>query len=253
MTPCTPELLPQRRLPAPLAAAYTAYAVLLFAVLALATLLAALLPGKLPRRRARVGCGARWFMRLAGLRLQLRSEQPLPTGPCVLVANHASYLDGLVMQAALPARFGFVIKREMNGVPLAGLLLRRIGAEFVDRSRGQRSALDARRVLRTASSGASLVFFPEGTFESQPGLLRFHAGAFVAAVRAASPVVPAVITGTRHVLQLDRWLIQPGTITVQLLPVLPLPDLPADEAVHWLRTQARAQILQHLPEPDLHP
>ena len=192
-------------------------------------------------------------MRLAGLRLQLRSEQPLPTGPCVLVANHASYLDGLVMQAALPARFGFVIKREMNGVPLAGLLLRRIGAEFVDRSRGQRSALDARRVLRTASSGASLVFFPEGTFESQPGLLRFHAGAFVAAVRAASPVVPAVITGTRHVLQLDRWLIQPGTITVQLLPVLPLPDLPADEAVHGLRTQARAQIQQHLPEPDLHP
>ena len=49
-----------------------------------------------------------------------RSEglEHLPQGQCVIVANHASYLDGLVMTAALPPRFGFVIKREMSRVPL---------------------------------------------------------------------------------------------------------------------------------------
>ena len=251
MTPRPPPAAPARSLNRPLAAVYTVYTVILFLLLALATLLAALLPGPLARRRARVRRGARLFLRCAGIGLQLQQEQALPDGPCVVVANHASYLDGLVMQAALPARFAFVIKREMDSVPLAGMLLRRIGAEFVDRSRGQRSALDARRVLRTASSGASLVFFPEGTFEAQPGLLRFHAGAFVAAVRAGSPVVPAVICGTRDILQLQRWLILPGTVTVTLLPALPQPALAPDAAIQWLRSQSRAHILQHLGEPDL--
>ena len=59
---------------------------------------------------------------LAGMPLKLRGTENLPEGQCVVVANHASYLDGVVMAAALPPRFGFVIKREMNEVPVAGLL-----------------------------------------------------------------------------------------------------------------------------------
>ena len=233
--------------------AYTAYAGILFLGMSLLTLLAALLPVSLPRRRALVRAGARGFMRLAGLRLHLMHPERLPAGPCVLVANHASYLDGLVMQAALPARFGFVIKREMNSVPLAGLLLRRIGAEFVDRGRGQGGARDARRVMRTAASGASLAFFPEGTFEDTPGLLRFHAGAFVAAVRAGCPVAPAVIRGTRQALQLRRYLAYPGTIEVELLPALPVPATGDESAVSNLRHAARSAILARLGEPDLAP
>ena len=99
-----------------------------------------------------------------------RHSKTCPPGQCVVVANHASYLDGVVMAAALPPRFGFVIKREMNDVPVAGLLLRRIGSEFVDRFNRHKGGTDARRVLRTAASGHSLVFFPEGTFTPEVGL-----------------------------------------------------------------------------------
>ena len=240
-------------LPLLLAAVYTVYAWALFLVVSLLTLLLALLPMPLPRRRALVRAGARLFLALAGLRLRLLHPQRLPDGPCVVVANHASYLDGVVMQAALPSRFAFVIKREMNDVPLAGLLLRRIGAEFVDRGRGQRGARDARRVMRTATSGASLAFFPEGTFEDTPGLLRFHAGAFVAAVRAGCPVAPAVIRGTREALQLRRWLAFPGVIEVELLPALAIPAGDDESAVAWLRQASREAILQRLGEPDLAP
>ena len=91
----------------------------------------------------------------------------------MVVANHASYLDGVVMTAALPPRFGFVIKREMNNVPGAGLLLRRLGSEFVERFNRQKGATDARRVLRTAASGHSLMFFPEGTFKPEVGWANF--------------------------------------------------------------------------------
>src|ERR1700722_12721050 len=127
-------------------------------VLALPVLL--LTPG-LSRRRAQVSGLARLALRLAGMRLEPHGLDQLPQ-PCIVVANHSSYLDGVVLAATLPPCFSFVIKREMSAVPLAGTLLRRIGAEFVERGDRIRGARDARRLLRNAAVGHSLVFFPGG-------------------------------------------------------------------------------------------
>ena len=184
--------------------------------------------------------------------LRVRGAENLPEGQCVVVANHASYLDGVVMAAALPPRFGFVIKREMNDVPMAGLLLRRIGSEFVERFNRHKGASDARRVLRTAASGHSLVFFPEGTFKPEVGLGKFHTGAFAIAARAACPVVPAVILGTRRNMPATRVLPRPGRIEVHYgAPIVPVAGAPHEDPALTLRDQSRAAILAHLGEPDL--
>ena len=236
-----------------LALPYAAYALTLFVAVALLALLLILPLGSLRARRRVVRAAARIALGLAGMRLHLLHAERLPDGPCVVVANHASYLDGVVLKAALPARFAFVIKREMNDVPLAGLLLRRIGAEFVDRGKGQRGARDARRVLKAASSGASLAFFPEGTFESTPGLLRFHSGAFVTAVRNGYPVVPLVIRGTRRALPPVRPWPRPGVIEIEVLPAITAQATSADHATVELRRRARAVMLERLGEPDLNP
>src|SRR5690349_18470886 len=158
----------------PLRLVYGLYAVLLFLVVALTALLGVLLMPTLNLRRGTARIAARSFFFLAGMPVKRVGRRNLPEGQCIVVANHASYLDGVVMTAALPARFGFVAKREMNSVPLAGLLLRRIGTEFVDRFNRHKGGTDARRVLRTASSGHSLVFFPEGTFTEEVGLGKFR-------------------------------------------------------------------------------
>jgi 1-acyl-sn-glycerol-3-phosphate acyltransferase len=218
--------------------------------LGLTALVAALaLPG-VRRRRAAARAFARAFLRVAGMPLTVRGIERLTPGQCVVVANHASYLDGLVFTAALPARFSFVIKREMSAVPLAGLFLRRIGSEFVERFDRHRSAADARRVLRNAANGHSLVFFPEGTFTRTPGLLKFHVGAFVTAARAGCPVIPAVVRGTRAALSPTGALPRPGPIEVEILPpVHTEPDAQASAA--HLRDRARHAILLALGEPDL--
>ena len=70
---------------------------------------------------------------LAGIPFAVEGLERLPQVPCVVVANHASYIDGIVAAAALPPDFAFVIKKEMVRVPLAGLLLRRLGSQFVER------------------------------------------------------------------------------------------------------------------------
>src|SRR5437588_491351 len=76
---------------------------------------------------------------------------------------------------------------------------------------------DARRVLRNASNGQSLVFFPEGTFTRTPGLLKFHTGAFVTAARVGCPVGPAVVRGTRRALPPSGALASPGRIELEIL------------------------------------
>lgn len=235
----------------PFRLAFSVYALAVFALMGLIALLATLaLPG-LTRRRAAARRMARVLLSCVGMPLRVRGLEHLPSGQCVVVANHASYLDGPVFTAALPARFSFVIKREMAAVPLAGAFLRRIGSQFVERFDRRRRGADALRVLRTATHGQSLVFFPEGTFTPTPGLLKFHSGAFTTAVRAGCPVVPAVVRGTRSTLSPRGELPRPGRIEVEILPPLALPEgAPAHRAA-LLRDQARAVILGALGEPDL--
>jgi 1-acyl-sn-glycerol-3-phosphate acyltransferase len=235
----------------PLRLVYGLYAVLLFLAVSLTALLGVMLLPSLRLRRATARIAARTFFLLAGMPVRLEGRENLPAGQCIVVANHASYLDGVVMTAALPARFGFVVKREMNEVPLAGTLLRRIGTEFVDRFNRHRGGTDARRVLRTAASGHSLVFFPEGTFTPEVGLGKFHTGAFAIAARAACPVVPAVIRGTRRNMPATRVFPRPGLIEVRFGPPIVATPVGDEDLTLKLRDASRAAILSELGEPDL--
>jgi 1-acyl-sn-glycerol-3-phosphate acyltransferase len=235
---------------------YSLYAWLQFMLMGLGALLLLMLIGPLRRRRALVRGTARLALRLAGMRVSAHGLASLPDA-CVIVANHCSYLDGVVLQALLPVRFAFVIKREMSAVPLAGLLLRRIGVEFVERRARHQVLRDTRRLLRQAQRGESLVFFPEGTFSDKVGLLQFHIGAFAAAARAHLPLVPLAIQGTRRCLPPGRPWPAPGRIEVRALPAIAAPPAAPGgansqgELARHLRKSARDALLAALGEPDL--
>ncbi|HNR23687.1 MAG TPA: lysophospholipid acyltransferase family protein [Steroidobacteraceae bacterium] len=239
------------RLPPPLNWLYTLYALSVFVPLGLLALLGVLLLPTMRLRRSTAHYIARAWLWLTGMRLDILRPDHLPAGQCVVVANHASYLDGFVMTAALPPRFGFVIKREASRLPLAGLLLARIGSEFVERFNRHKGASDARRVVRNAGNGHSFVFFPEGTFAHQPGLMKFHSGAFMTAARAGCPVVPCVIRGTRDAWPAKRLGLLPARLEVQFLPPLPAAQNGDEQASVTLRDCARRDILAALGEPDL--
>ncbi len=219
---------------------YSLYCTALFTVLVLTTLLINIcLPG--PRRRRRVaGAFSRAFLHGAGIPFTVQGRERLPNVPCVVVANHASYIDGIIAIAALPPDFAFVIKKEMVRVPLASLLLRRLGSEFVERFDRHQGATDARRVLRAAASGQSWVFFPEGTFDERRGIRRFLMGAFAIAHRSGMPVVAVAIHGTRDLFPPGSLMIYRRPIRVQILAVLD-----AQEARH----SSRELIAAALGEP----
>jgi len=224
------------------------YATAIFAAVTLATLALLAVTPRLSARRRLARRAAVSVFCLTGTRLVVRGLSHIPTEPCIVVANHASYLDGPILTAVLPPRFGFVIKREMTRVPLAHFLLRRIGSEFVERNDAHKSAADARRILQKARAQESLAFFPEGTFAPEPGLRRFHNGAFAAAIRGQVPVVPVVIRGSRRMLPAAQVLPRPGRLEVIVKPAL-FPSATADVAS--LLKEARCSILAELDEPDL--
>ncbi|MCX7827148.1 MAG: 1-acyl-sn-glycerol-3-phosphate acyltransferase [Verrucomicrobiae bacterium] len=193
---------------------------------------------------------ARLFLRVARLPLVVRGLENLPAaGSCIVAANHASYADSMLLLATLPRHFSFVAKSELLTSFIARLYLRRLGTEFVERYDLQRGAQDAARLARAARAGRSLIFYPEGTFMREAGLLPFRMGAFAIAAQAGVPVVPVVIRGTRSMLRDGSWF--PRRVPLSVVVGRPImPDGGEWAAAVRLRDAARAEILRGCGEPD---
>jgi len=227
--------------------AYGLWCIGWFTPTAVCVLLLNLIVPRLRSRRAVARRAGRWFLRLAGIPFSIEGLEQLPSEPCVVVANHASYLDGLVVLAALPPEFAFVIKKEMVRVPVAGILLRRIGSAFVERFDRHKGAVDARRVLKRAATGESMVFFPEGTFTGERAVGQFQGGAFATATRNRMPVVVLAVHGTRDALPSGTLLMRRVPIRVQVLATVRTDDW--EGSAGELRQRIRSLIATAVGEP----
>jgi 1-acyl-sn-glycerol-3-phosphate acyltransferase len=140
--------------------------------------------------------GARALFALTGIRFTTDSDSPVPDRDVVIVVNHASYLDGAAVSAALPRPLAFVVTERFARQFFAGTLLRRLGTVFVgEAGSGLHGSEDA--ALRAVRAGERLVVFPEGRLRRMPGLLSFYPGPFLVAAEASMPVVPVNLSGTR--------------------------------------------------------
>ncbi len=229
---------------------YGVYAAIVFIICVIFGLFVALLVPGADRRARWLANTSKAIFVLSTAPVEVRGLNNLPAIDCVVVSNHASYVDGFLLKGHLPARFSFVIKGEMRSIPLAHFLLRRAGSRFVERKDSAVSSRDARQMIKAAQSGQSLAIFPEGTFQKEPGLLRFRAGAFVAAVRGEMPIVPIVISGSRYVLPAKRFLPRYGPIRIDILAPIN-PDHASYSSHRELAKTVRQRIISDLGEPDL--
>lgn len=221
-------------------------AALIFGLVVLAVVCPLVILGPtLAIRRFTGRIGVRMALLCIGVPLRVRGLENLPAGPCVAVSNHASYVDGIVLTAALPARFTFVVQDGAADWPYLGLVLRRMGASFVNRSNAREGALQTRTLIRRVQEGESLAIFAEGTFESEAGLLSFKKGAFLIAARAGVAVAPVGIRGTRRFFGGDRRLPRWSPISIEVAP-----PIAASEDAAVLRDSARIAVLAICGEPD---
>jgi 1-acyl-sn-glycerol-3-phosphate acyltransferase len=143
-----------------------------------------------PQREMRVQLWARGMLERLGVELTVVGAPPR-TGPVLLVANHVSFLDIVVVHAACYCRF--VAKANVSRWPLIGTLATGAGTLYLVRE----SRRDAMRVVHAMvealGKGDVLALFPEGTTGDGSTVLPFRAGLIQAALAAGAPVQPVAL------------------------------------------------------------
>jgi 1-acyl-sn-glycerol-3-phosphate acyltransferase len=127
-------------------------------------------------------------------------------GPYIVAANHANYLDGVVLAMALPRKISFlVMPRVYRATPFHPYFHDHVGSIPVSLARPDPGAI--RRAIRVLEQGGVVGIFPEGPFSRHGRLVRGQPGVALVALRSGVPVVPAAIEGTFDALAARRFFV----------------------------------------------
>jgi 1-acyl-sn-glycerol-3-phosphate acyltransferase len=193
---------------------------------------------------------ARTALALTRIPVNTAGLEHIPSGNAVILFNHTSYMDAIVIASVLPGEPAFVAKKEFADQAFAGSFMRRLGVAFVERFDAAASLADADKMTGMAKEGRLFVFFPEGTFTRRAGLLGFYMGAFKVAAEAGLPIIPGTLRGVRTLLRGDQWFPRRTAIDVVIDP--PIQPAGTDfTALLSVRDRARAAMLKNCGEPDL--
>ena len=147
----------------------------------------------------------------------VRTAQRLPRqGPAILICNHTSGLDPLLIQSVCPRLIVWMMAREYYDMKALTWVFRTIEAIPVDR--GGRDMAATRAALRALEHGRLLGVFPEGRIESTRELLPFQTGVALMAIKTGVPVYPAYLDGTQRKKSMLRAFLARNRATITFGP-----------------------------------
>ena len=164
---------------------------------------------------------ARTLLLLAGARVSVRGAEHLQPGRTyIFAANHQSYFDIPVAFGFLPANFRIMAKATLFHIPFLGWHLRRSGHMPIARDNPRRAARSLLEAATHVREGTSVFVFPEGGRSPDGHFKEFKAGTFLLAIKAAVPVIPVTLNGTRGVLKMNSFHVHPGRVEIILHPTV---------------------------------
>lgn len=163
----------------------------------------------------------------------------------IVAANHQSLIDIYVIYGYLGLDIKWVMKKELQKIPLMGKACEVMGHIIVDRSNSQAAIANINNARTSLLRGNSVIFFPEGTRSSDGNLLPFKKGAFRLATELNLPILPIVIQGTRDILPSHTMIWRPGTIEMKILDPISAEEVSAS-SVNELSAKTRSIIEEGL-------
>lgn len=165
---------------------------------------------------------------LWGARVESGDEHIPRSGPFILVANHCSNVDPLILGWAIGNRTNrlihFMAKAEMRGWPVLGWLATQSGVFFVRRGEGDRAA--QRFSLEALAAGRPIALHPEGTRSRDGRLQAGRSGAAFLAMRSGAPLLPAGIAGTHRIFPGRSRFPHSTRIVIRIGEPFTLPHVP---------------------------
>jgi 1-acyl-sn-glycerol-3-phosphate acyltransferase len=159
------------------------------------------------QRDARVQVWAMQLLRIWDIDLEVRGK-PVVTGPALLVCNHISWLDILVIHATRHCRF--VSKSELRDWPVLGTLATGGGTLYIERAQRKDAMRMVKDMAQSLRNGEVLAVFPEGTTGDGIGILPFHANLIQSAIEGLAPVQPLALqfidTQTQSISMAARYV-----------------------------------------------
>lgn len=198
-----------------------------------------------------LGGAARLYLRRTGVRLKVDNAAP-DLRPCLLVANHTSSLDAVILTAAYDQPLRFLVAPWVAEHAVFKNLIARLGHLPVHRGDPEAAKAQAARIAKLLEQGGScLAAFPEGGIEVTPGLRPFALGVFQVAIAAGVPVVPVAIRGAREIQPWPRTEPYPGEISVVMGPAMRAQGDGWEDLIE-LATRTRSFIAEHCGDPLSH-
>lgn len=161
------------------------------------------------------------FSKLLSIEIKVKNEKRLLSNlPGILVGNHQSTLDILILGRIFPQGCTVTAKRSLLYIPFLGWFMILSGTFFLDRSSKEKSIKTLNKALADLKTNKrSLWMFPEGTrsYSSEISLGPFKKGAFHLAVGAQLPVLPVVVSNTSNLVNFKAKVFKSGTITIDCL------------------------------------
>lgn len=155
-----------------------------------------------------------WLILKLWNRLEIHGLENVPShGKFILVANHVSVLDPIVVGASLPRPIRFMAKKELFEVPVLKGLVSVLGAFPVDRNKTDFQAV--KQSLKILANQEVLGIFPEGGTRKNAKKIVFRPGTAAIALKSKSPVLPVAVIGTdslKQVLLFGKLKIKIGSM-----------------------------------------
>ncbi|MBI3404486.1 MAG: 1-acyl-sn-glycerol-3-phosphate acyltransferase [Acidobacteria bacterium] len=169
----------------------------------------------------RIGvAGARFALRLIGVRIRAEGTENIPPCVCLFVGNHTSNLDPPAVVSAIPRRVSMLGKKEVWKVPIFGRALDLARFVPVDRSNRDAARISGEKAAQYLREGVSFLIFPEGTRSPDGRLRPFKRGTFAIAIRAGVSVVPVSVAGAQRLMAKGSFAIRPGEVVVHFHPAI---------------------------------
>lgn len=167
---------------------------------------------------------------IAGVRVRLQGRENIgPREPYLVLSNHQSNLDSLILAHILPRNYRALMKQQVMHLPVMSLIFRHLNFVGIDRTdlRDAHAGID--RAASLLRDGLTFIAFPEGTRSRDGRLGEFKKGVFIMALKSGRSILPVTLRNSRLIQPPGRYRIRAGIVDVVVHPPIPTAGLSPDQ------------------------